>query len=169
MIAINTARFMLHELTENDVTEKYLGWLRDADAIKYIVAANNTKEISDLKAYVKDRIGMKNILFLGIFEKETGTHIGNIKYEPVDSDFGYAIMGILIGEPTWRGRGVGTEVLEASALWLRDNRNIGQIILGVHEDNIAGIRSYEKVGFIVADTPHLKKYAPGQLTMVWDI
>ncbi|VUX54982.1 Acetyltransferase (GNAT) domain protein [uncultured Woeseiaceae bacterium] len=169
MIEFDSKRFQLRELTLNDVTERYLEWLRDADAIKYIAAATKTNELSDLKTYVKDRIGRNDVLFLGIFEKEKGTHIGNIKYEPVNSDLGYAIMGILIGEPKWREKGVGTEVLETSALWLKDNSNINQILLGVNEKNIAGIRSYEKAGFIVADTPYIKKEASGQVTMIWNM
>jgi [ribosomal protein S5]-alanine N-acetyltransferase len=169
VVQIDTERFLLRELTEDDATERYLGWLNDVDAMRYIVAASQTKALSDLKRYVKEHSGRSDILFLGISEKETGLHIGNIKYEPVNPDFGYAVMGILIGEATWRGKGVGTEVLRTSATWLKENRNIKQILLGVHEDNIAGIKSYQKVGFVVADTPHIKKTMPGQMTMVWNM
>ena len=93
---ISTKRFLLRPLVENDATEKYLSWLDDANAKKYISFAEKTKSLSDLKQYVRDRIGRDDILFLGIFEKNTGLHIGNIKYEPVNSDLGYAIMGLLI-------------------------------------------------------------------------
>jgi len=168
-IEISSERFLLRELTEENVTERYLGWLRDAEAKKFITAAARTEGLPDLKQYVRDRIGRDDILFLGIFEKTTGSHIGNIKYEPVNSLLGYAIMGILIGEPSYRGKGVGTEALITSTLWLKEHRGIKQILLGVDEENLAGMRSYEKAGFVVADTPYIQKSMPGQITMIWNL
>ena len=91
-IEIATERFLLRSLTEHDVTERYLSWLRNPDARKFITAAARTEGLSDLKRYVCDRIGRDDVLFLGIFEKTTGLHIGNIKYEPVNSEVGYAII-----------------------------------------------------------------------------
>ena len=131
------------------------------------MAAARTERLSDLKQYVCDRIGRDSIFFLGIFEKASGLHIGNIKYEPVDSALGYAIMGMLIGDLAYRGKKVGAEVLNASAGWLKEHRNIRQIVLGVSKDNHAAVKAYEKAGFVVADTPHIQKPMPGAITMVW--
>jgi RimJ/RimL family protein N-acetyltransferase len=164
---IVSERFLLRELTEEDVTERYLSWLGDAEAKKFITSAAKTKSLSDLRQYVLDRIGRNDILFLGIFEKITGRHIGNIKYEPVNSDLGYAIMGILIGDSNYHGKSVAAEVLVASARWLKIHRNINQIVLGVSKDNHRAIRAYEKVGFVVAETPHIQKPMSGAITMVW--
>lgn len=97
-VEIISERFLLRPLTESDVTERYLEWLSDSDAKKFITAAATTKKIEDLRDYVRERIDREDVLFLGIFEKGTGLHIGNIKYEPVNSELGYAIMGILIGD-----------------------------------------------------------------------
>ena len=120
---ISTKRFILKPLVEDDATERYLNWLDDADAKKYITFAEKTRCLSDLKQYVRDRIGREDILFLGIFEKNTRLHIGNIKYEPVNSESGYAIMGLLIGDPAYRGKGVaaspGGEHAHAWASWVR--------------------------------------------------
>src|SRR5688500_17313492 len=145
-----TERFLLRPLTAQDVSERYLGWLRDADARKYIVAAGETRTLEDLRQYVRERENRDDVLFLGIFDRSTGLHIGNIKYEPVSSELGYAIMGVLIGEPAYRGKGVTTEVLRATAAWLNAWKGITQIALGVDEANAAAIRAYEKVGFVVA-------------------
>jgi RimJ/RimL family protein N-acetyltransferase len=93
-------------------------------------------------------------------------HIGNIKYEPVDSVKGYAVMGILIGDPDYRGLGVTPEILRSSGEWLKEHRNIKQIILGVNKDNLGAIRAYEKSGFARATTPYLPQ-SPHSFTMVW--
>jgi len=165
-VEILTERFLLRPLTEEDVTETYLGWLSDADAKRFITAAAKTKGLSDLRKFVSARIGRDDILFLGIFERNTGMHIGNIKYEPVDSELGYAVMGVLIGDPEFRGKGVTAEVLRASVLWLQQHRKINQIVLGVDKENTAAMRAYEKVGFVPSKSEFLPNHSS---TMVLDL
>jgi ribosomal-protein-alanine N-acetyltransferase len=165
---ILTERFLLRPLTENDATERYLSWLDDTDAKKFITVAEKTKSLSDLKEYVRDQIGHDDILFLGIFEKNTGLHIGNIKYDPVNTALGYAIMGMLIGDSAYRGKGVAAEILSASAQWLKEHRNIKQILLGVSTDNAAAIHAYEKVGFMISDTAIIRR-KPNAVSMILDL
>jgi RimJ/RimL family protein N-acetyltransferase len=167
-LQIQTERFILRPLAVTDVSERYLGWLGDVTAKRYITAAATTQALADLERYVGERAGRDDVVFLGIFTKG-GSHIGNIKYEPVDSTAGFAIMGVLIGDPDYRGKGVTSEVLKASAEWLREHRAVTQIVLGVSADNHAAIRAYEKAGFVVASTPYIPKPAPGHLTMVWQL
>jgi ribosomal-protein-alanine N-acetyltransferase len=164
---ISTERFDLRELSLADVTDRYLKWFSDGEATKYIATAARTTALSDLRQYVLERIDREDVLFLGIFDRASGVHIGNIKYEPVDRAQGYAIMGILIGDPTYRGRGVAAEVLQASARWLQQHRGISQIVLGVRRDNAKAIRAYESAGFVIERTPYIPVQDPESLTMVW--
>ncbi len=166
-VNIITERFLLRELLERDATERYLNWFDDSETKKFITSASTTHSLSVLRQYILQRIGRNDILFLGIFENKSGLHIGNIKYEPVNTDLGFAIMGIMIGDLEYRGKGVGTEVLIASAQWLKVNRNINQILLGVSKNNPVAIRSYEKAGFLIEDTPYLPRIVPEAITMVW--
>ena len=165
---IVTDRFFMRDLTEEDATQRYLNWFDDLDIKKFITASSSTKNLSDLKQFIIERMGREDILFLGIFKKNSGLHIGNIKYEPVDSHLGYAVMGIMVGDLDFRGRGITSEVLKASAQWLKSHRNIKQIVLGVSKENLGAIRSYEKVGFAVSETPHIPKLTAHAITMVWN-
>jgi ribosomal-protein-alanine N-acetyltransferase len=168
VVVINTYRFILREIKEEDASETYLSWLRDPFAVKYITAAGTKNELSNLKQYIRDRAGGNDVLFLGIFDAKSGQHVGNIKYEPVNDEMGYAIMGILIGEVTYRGIGVAKEVITASSKWLSDNRKIKEILLGVHTENAPAIKAYENMGFKVSDTPFISKKAPYSLIMKLD-
>jgi len=75
----------------------------------------------------------------------------------------------LIGDKDYRGKSVGTEVLKASAQWLKLNKNIRQIVLGVSKDNINAIRSYTKTGFVIEETPYLINHSTEAYTMVWHL
>ena len=168
MTEIATPRFILRDLRQEDITPQYLGWFADPAAQKHIAAAADTQTLSQLRAYLAERTGRRDVLFLGIFDRTTGAHVGNVKFEPVDAAQGYAVMGILIGDPAYRGKGVASEVIAASGRWLKASEGITEIVLGVHCDNDAAIQAYERAGFVVEPTPHIS-VSDDALTMVWRI
>ena len=168
-ILIQTERFLLRPLTENDVSDRYLGWLNNEEVRSFITEAKRTSTLSSLREYVRTHSARPDTLFLGIFAKENNLHIGNIKYQPVDSQKSYAVMGILIGDPAYRGSGVAAEVIKISGAWLKAQKNISQIVLGAHKENKAAIKAYKKVGFQISPTTHILKREDDTETMVWDL
>jgi RimJ/RimL family protein N-acetyltransferase len=164
---IETRRFLLRRLTPDDASERYRSWFNEDTARMGIVAARRPQTLESLREFIAARANRADVLFLGIFVKATGLHIGNIKYEPLDRAAGYAVMGILIGEPDWWARGAAAEVIEASGRWLRDHAGIEEIVLGVAKDNVRARRSYEKVGFRACDTGRIEVDPGLNQTMVW--
>ena len=152
------------------MSDRYLGWLNNEEVRSFITAAQRTSTLSSLREYVRTHSAQPDTLYQGIFGKDTNLHVGNIKYQPVDSQKGYAVMGILIGDPAYRGLGgVASEAVKESGIWLKRHRNINQIVLGVHKNNEAAIRAYKKAGFQIAPTPYIPTCSDCALTMVWDL
>lgn len=168
-VKIETGRFWLKPLRLEDVGDRYLSWFADRQAQEFILYSKKSQTLESLQKYVAERIGREDVLFLGIFTKEGGEHIGNIKYEPVNAREGFAEMGILIGEAAWRGRGVAGEVLRASAAWLKKERGIRKIFLGVEGENQAALKVYEKVGFRRGRVSGMSESPPGTIDMVWEL
>ena len=166
---MESERFFLRTLIEDDVNARYLEWINGSDKSQYINYTNQNRTVDEVSTFVTERVNSDTVLFLGIFVRESGEHIGNIKYEPIDFKKSYAIMGILIGKKNWRGRGVAAEVIKASSMWLHNKYGIKQIILGVNTGNIWAIKAYEKVGFSEKKTPLIRKIDKTNITMVWDI
>ena len=146
MVNIKTRRFQLKTLTTKNVTKKYLSWFFSSEAKKYISFAQKQLNINDLMKFVKNKEGIKDILFLGIFTK-IGDHIGNIKFEPISLKEKSATMGILIGEKDWRGKKVASEVIMASSEYLHKKYGIKYIYLGVNKDNVHAVSIYKKMNF----------------------
>ena len=154
-ITIQTSRFVLRSLTLSDATEKYLGWMKEDSVAKYITAASDTQSLASLEAYILEKSTKDDCFFLGVFDRISGEHIGNIKYEPICFTRKEAVMGVLLGDSYWRGKNVFNEIFLASQQWLLDAYSIQTIVLGVDRSNAAAIRAYEKAGFsidLVADT-----------------
>jgi RimJ/RimL family protein N-acetyltransferase len=164
-VVIETSRFFLRELAVDDVSTRYLGWLSDSAAKKWIATGESTRGLADLRDYVQQRVGREDVLFLGIFSRVDSLHIGNIKYEPILRDEGRAELGVLIGDHAFRGKRVFAEVLAASAAWLKLHRQIHRICLGVDLENLPAVTAYRNAGFV--PEPALQQaHAPGILRMV---
>jgi len=167
---IKTRRFVLKPLLPRHASQIYLAWLQDSASSRYISAAKKIKQIQDLQNYIKQYSRRNNCIFLRILTKKTNNHIGNIKYHPIDFERRTAVMGILIGEPTWRGKGVAKEVLKLSAKHLQSKAKIQKIYLGVRKDNLPAIQAYQKVGFkTVGRWEDGRRPNRGQKIMVWNL
>jgi len=146
-VQIKTERFVLKPLLPRHATRKYLTWLRDDASSRYISTAKKTRRIKDLQDYIKLFSNSKDCIFLRILTKKSNRHIGNIKYHPIDLEKKTAVMGILIGEISWRGKGVANEVIRNTSNWLKNKMAIKRIVLGVSSKNLNAIRAYQKAGF----------------------
>lgn len=145
IVQIETKRFLLLTIDRRHVSERYLDWLSDTEVKSFIQYAKSDRNIEELTNYVEGHLQSDRSILFGIFGKKDLLHIGNIKYEI--SDKTSAEMGILIGDPDWRGKGVGPEVIEESATWLARSIGIEQVILGVEQTNVRAVAAYKKIGF----------------------
>lgn len=166
-MTLDTPRFRLRPLAAEDASERYRSWFNSETARMGIASARRTPTLQELREFIAARAGRPDVLFLGIFEKEGGAHIGNIKYEPIDREQHYAVMGILVGEKAWWGKGVTAEVLRATAAWLAAHCGTKEIVLGVMKDNLLARRSYEKVGFRARPTDRIRIDPRIHEAMVW--
>ena len=143
-IMIKGKRIYLRELKEKDASQEYCNWLNDPIVNRYL--ETRSASIKELKEYIKEKSGNKNCLFWGIFLKNTDKHIGNIKLEPINWGKKEAIMGILIGDKNYWGKGICTEVKKLLISNSFNKLNIEKISVGVLNDNIASIICNLKAG-----------------------
>ncbi len=148
---IESQRFIIRELTEKDVTEVYLSWLTSPEAKLMISLAHPVYDLDKLKEYVMERFNSEDAHLFGVFDRISMKHIGNIKYEPIDKKNFYAIMGVLIGDRKYRGKGVFPEIYRETAKFLITEYQIKRVLLGVYHSNEIAIKSYRKAGFKETD------------------
>jgi len=166
-VTIFTERFLLRELTHQDVTQSYLNWFNDAEIKKYIL--NSPKSLEELSSYIQRNLANKNTFLFGIFSKKTQVHIGNVRFEYTNGEYNIVDMGILIGETCWRGQNVAAEVISKSSYYLKNRFGTNQVLLGVDSENLSAIRAYEKLGFKVEEVILAKSPKKHGLLMVWNL
>jgi RimJ/RimL family protein N-acetyltransferase len=88
--------------------------------------------------------------------------IGSLHVEA--SRFGFGEIGMMVAQD-WRGRGVGSALLEAAMHWARE-RGLHKLSLSVFPHNAAALALYRKFGF-VEEGRRVKHYrrANGE---IWD-
>lgn len=145
---VSTERFLLKILTPALISNEYLSWFsKDNESSNYIAYAKKAVTLESLRLYASEKLTSKEALFFGIFTKNNLCHIGNIKFEPINFEAHYAVLGILIGDQEWRGKGVFGEINTALEKILH-GEGIKKIFLGVEKENGAAVRAYYKAGYV---------------------
>jgi RimJ/RimL family protein N-acetyltransferase len=146
---LHTERLVLRAInTEEDKLEDYLGWLRDVESNSFIQSARIDYGIEELIEFIKSVNSDANAILFGIFLKSNFQFIGTLKIQPIDFTLGTAWLGIMIGNPEFRGRGYGREAMQGVLRFLFNSLKLKEVFLGVDLKNFDAIALYETLGFI---------------------
>ena len=146
---IETERLLIRKLDpEVDDFTNYLNWMKDVESNRYIESVRIGISVYEIYRYVETKNASPNTLLLGIFMKNSGKHIGNIKFEPLVTGRDATWVGLLIGNVEMRGIGIGYEAMKESITYLRNINGSKVFNLGVNAENYAAVSLYQKLGFV---------------------
>ena len=141
-------RFILRSLNpQHDDFTKYLSWMQDYNSNPFILGVHENMTLGELCDYVSEKNASPHAILFGIFTKSDLQHIGNVKLEPITKNVA-ATLGILVGDESWRSKGVGFEVLSAVLDFAFNDLALRKVELGVEDKNEIGIKLYYKLGFL---------------------
>lgn len=123
-----------------------LPWVNDQEVIQHLLLHRPTTLAME-EAFIESISRSENDVVFGICASGTGTLVGVVGLHRFDHKNRHAMFGIFIGSRASRGKGLGTEATAMVVRYAFDTLNLNRVWLHVYEDNKAGIRAYEKVGF----------------------
>ena len=85
----------------------------------------------------------------GIFSKATESHLGNIKLGPVSRIHNSAAIGLVLGDRSAWGQGVGSEAIGVLSKWGFADLGLDKITAGSYQSNAGSVRAFQKCGFAV--------------------
>jgi RimJ/RimL family protein N-acetyltransferase len=138
----------LRPVEDSDLDGPYSEWINSEEADRLTEHAQFPHSRRDLELYLESRNSSANHLWLGIVERQSGRHIGNIELSDIDWVHRKCRYAVIIGDESAQGKGYG---LEASILLLHHafgKLNLNRVELGVHEHNVAARKLYERLGFV---------------------
>jgi len=142
-----TARLELCALDESHADGPYLAWMNDPEVMRYTEARFASHDRAGLAAFVETMNGSADNLLLGLFARDDGGHIGNIKLGPLERPHGRSWIGIVIGDRSRWGRGLATEAIGAVADHGLRTLGLRRVLAGIYGDNEGSRRAFERAGF----------------------
>lgn len=143
----------LRPLDVVDVTQNYLSWLNDPEITRYLevrFAAPATLE--SLQEFVQNTRKSPNDLMLGIFLRESGQHVGNIKLGPINSQHGTAEIGLLIGDRAEWGKGHAAAAISLISAYAFTVLGLSKLTAGCYAPNVGSTKAFLKAGFVQEGT-----------------
>jgi RimJ/RimL family protein N-acetyltransferase len=107
---LNGDRVYLRGLEQKDLEGKYFDWLNDTEVTRYMDSGYFPNTLENMQEYLKATHNNNNAI-LAIIDKETETHIGNVRVGPINWIHRNAYIGILIGEKSFWCRREGKAVI----------------------------------------------------------
>lgn len=142
---LETERLILQPLNKYFLSKDYVNWMNDKEVNRFLESGGNYT-LEKLNDYLEE-VESNPKYFWAIILKETNTHIGNIKIDPIDYIGLFGEYGIMIGDRTAWGKGIGYEASTSVIDFCFNVLCLEKINLGLHSSNEKALRLYEKLGF----------------------
>jgi len=126
-----------------DIGSKWVKWMNDRAVYDTFGGHGEQTTLSGVNKVLQDLKGHRFFIVLS----DGDTLIGQISIHDIDHLNRHAFLGIMIGETEHHGKGYGTEAVRLILDYGFNQLNLHNIMLSVHEDNLAGIACYKKIGF----------------------
>lgn len=142
---LETERLILQPLNKYFLSKDYVNWMNDKEVNRFLESGGNYT-LEKLNDYLEE-VESNPKYFWAIILKETNTHIGNIKIDPIDYIGLFGEYGIMIGDRTAWGKGIGYEASTSVIDFCFNVLYLEKINLGLQRSNIKALKLYEKLGF----------------------
>ena len=129
----------------------WLKWLSDSEVTKYQTLGYFPQNKSRQLDYLQSKlISDKDVLFAieALLPNNEHAHIGNVGLHDIDFIHSRCILGIIIGEKEYRGKGLGKHSWEFITNHAFNMLNLHKIYAYIFEDNISSRKCASACGYI---------------------
>lgn len=145
---LETSRLIIRELSSEDVTEKYVGWLNDPDINGFLETRFNEQTTQTCLDFITHMNSMDTEYLFGIFNKDN-VHLGNIKIGCINKNHLVGDVSYFVGEKEFWGQGLAAEAVSVVCNYGFETIGLKKICAGCYGKNFASLRVLMKVGFQV--------------------
>jgi ribosomal-protein-alanine N-acetyltransferase len=150
--SIDGERIHLKTLQTDSELNHYVDWLNDPLVNAYLDARFNSNTWKSVKNFIKAANSSQSEYLFGIFLREDGSHIGNIRIHSLGSEEHFGEIGILIGDRTYWGQGYATEAIALVVSFGRESLGVRRFGAGCRISNQGSVGAFQKVGFSIHET-----------------
>ncbi len=146
---LTTPRLMIRPLRREDVTSRYVEALNDPEVVGMTEARHVAWDPDRVLEYV-EQMNCDGVSQLwGVFLKDSGQHIGNIRLFNFHPTHRRAELSIMIFDRACWSRGYATEAMRAVTDFAFERLGLHRICADYYATNRASARLFAKAGFAV--------------------
>jgi len=145
---VKTGELVRLRALERDDVARMHGWFNDPEITRFLGYSFPFSVDTEMEWYNNLQDPKTRDKVLGIVDRETGTHIGNVGLHNIDWVSAHAEVGITIGDKRYWSRGYGSDAMDVILSYAFSKMNLHRAYLRVYDFNVRAIRSYEKCGFV---------------------
>lgn len=131
-------------------------WYRDAEVQRYLADPRWQPNLSkdDYRSVFLRRHFLRtgDSVTLIVCIVDDPTAVGFVNYFDIDYGSGVCDIGVVIGDPRWRGKGIGTRAITLLLRHIFHELKWSRVYCSIVPDNVASIRLFEKCGFVYERT-----------------
>ncbi len=142
---LRDAAVVLEPFAHRHLTRRYVSWLNDPEVVRYSEQRHRRHTLDSCRAYVDGFTGSPNHFWA--IETESEGHVGNIA-AMLDPPNWVADLGILLGERSLWGRGVGTAAWRLAMDWLLGPAGMRKVTAGTIAEHQSMLAVMRHVGMI---------------------
>lgn len=141
-------RISLHGLRPEDLRADapYYSWLEDLSLDEYTERSYFPNSEGRMLDYYNRSTTNTSLVLLGIFDNETGLHVGNITLQDINLMNRRAFIAYLLGDASFAGRGYVTDAVLMMMYYGFNRLNLNRIYGGVSALHGASRKVCAKVG-----------------------
>lgn len=142
---LRSHRLELKALDPAGLDTAYAAWLNDPEINRYLEVRFEAQTPESIAQFVRAMNASTDNYLFGIFADLR--HIGNIKLGPIDRHHRRGEIGLLIGDRSWWGRGIGREVIGLVTDFAFDALKLHKVTAGCYAENEASHRAFLRAGW----------------------
>jgi [ribosomal protein S5]-alanine N-acetyltransferase len=160
MPELRTPRLRLRPFVAADIGPAYLGWLHDSEALRFSNQRFRSHTADSCAAYLASFEGSDNV-FVSIRLAEGDQAIGTMTAYR-SRHHGTADIGILLGERSAWGQGLGQEAWDAMLGWLAGLEGMRKLTCGTLAGNLPMRRLAERSGMTLEGVRRAQELVGGE-------
>lgn len=139
----------LKKLDSSNVTNEYISWMNNPTVNYYMETRFFPHSKKDIENFIDKIANDDRSILLGIFDKTSSKHIGNVKLGPINWIHRKATISLFIGNKDYLRKGYSTNVIKLIVDYAMNILNLHKIDAGVYAENIASKKAFENNGFVI--------------------
>ena len=139
-------KILLREMQESDISKQFMLWLHDPEVNEFLEVRHSLPNLETQQMYVRECRASTSKMYLGIFTLSEEL-IGSVTLN--SQEINRIEIGLMIGEKSLQGQGIGTEVVRLVSDWAAMH-GFREITAGYLEGNKRSAKLFNGLGFEIA-------------------